>query len=476
MGLIQTIRGWFNMILKRKAKDEFNVEAISTDKMDAFIKKCINIYKGQPEWLDEKDEIKTINFAKSICSEVARLSTLAIGIKIDGSARADYLQTQIDKMYFNIRHWVEYGCAYGTIILKPNGNNVDLFVPGDFIITDRDGDDITGVVFYFSQAVQEGKNKAWYTRLEYHRFAEDGAYLIDNVCYKGLSKDDTRDKVDISLTPWKDLLESATIGGLEKPLYGVLRTPQANNIEIDSPLSVPIFADALEELKDLDIAYSRNCTEINDSKRTVLMDSDKLFPFGASGMSEVARLDRGVASGLMKDKMGLPKYVRMVEGNGEKDFYQEINPTLNTQTRLDGINALLSQIAYKVGFSNGYFVFNESTGIQTATGVEAEQQRTIQFIKDVRDKLEDCMDNLIYAMDVFATLYGLAPAGTYEVTYDFGDITYDRESDRLRWWQYVQAGKVPAWMFFVKFEGMSEEEAKAMVDEAKPKEEMLFPE
>ena len=206
------------------------------------------------------------------------------------------------------------------------------------------------------------------------------------------------------------------------------------------------------------------------------MDSDKLFPFGSSGMSEVARLDRGVASGLMKDKMGLPKYVRMVEGNGEKDFYQEINPTLNTQTRLDGINALLSQIAYKVGFSNGYFVFNESTGIQTATGVEAEQQRTIQFIKDVRDKLEDCMDNLIYAMDVFATLYGLAPAGTYEVTYDFGDITYDRESDRLRWWQYVQAGKVPAWMFFVKFEGMSKEEAQAMVDEAKPKEEMLFPE
>ena len=45
MGLIQTIRGWFNMILKRKAKDEFNVEAISTDKMDAFIKKCVNIYK-----------------------------------------------------------------------------------------------------------------------------------------------------------------------------------------------------------------------------------------------------------------------------------------------------------------------------------------------------------------------------------------------------------------------------------------------
>ena len=45
MGLIQTLRGWFNMILKRKAKDEFNVEAISKEKMDAFIKRCVNINK-----------------------------------------------------------------------------------------------------------------------------------------------------------------------------------------------------------------------------------------------------------------------------------------------------------------------------------------------------------------------------------------------------------------------------------------------
>ena len=136
MGLIQTLRGWFNMILKRKAKDEFNVEAISTDKMDAFIKRCVNIYKGYPDWLDEKDEIKTINFAKTACSEIARLATLAIGITIDGSARATWLQKQIDDVYFNLRHWIEYGCAYGTIILKPNGTSIDMFTPEQFIITD----------------------------------------------------------------------------------------------------------------------------------------------------------------------------------------------------------------------------------------------------------------------------------------------------------------------------------------------------
>lgn len=461
------------MILKRKSKDEFNVEPITTEKMDAFVKKCIDIYKGKPEWADEASEIKTVNFAKSICSETARLATLAIGIKIDGSSKAEWLQKQIDSVYFSLRHWVEYGLAYGTVILKPNGNSIDLFTPERFIITERKNDDITGAVFYFSEQVKD----VWYTRLEYHRFAENGMYLIDNRCFKGKAENDTKDRVDIGQTPWAELYESAQVEGLDKPLFGVFKTPQANNLEFESPLGMPIFADALEELKDLDVAYSRNATEIDDSRRTVLIDSDKLFPFGRTGLSEVASLDRNVATRLMKDKMGLPKYVKMVEGSADgAGFYQEINPNLNTQTRLDGINALLSQIGYKVGFSNGYFVFNESTGIQTATGVEAEQQRTIQFIKDVRDKLEKCLDGLIYAMSSMADLYSLAPVGEYEVTYDFGDITYDRETDRARWWQYVQAGKVPAWMFFVKFEGMSEDDARAMIEEATPKEMGLFPE
>lgn len=470
MGLIQTIKGWVNMLLKRKAEDEFLVDAINTDTMDKFIKQCVQIYQGKPEWLDEKDHIKTINFAKSICSEVARLATLAIGITVDGSARADWLQQQIENVYFNLRHWVEYGCVYGTVILKPNGTGIDLFTPDRFLVTECFNDKITGVIFYFSEKV---KKDLWYTRLEYHRFSDDGSYLIDNVCYEGKSKDDTYKKVDISETPWNGLLKSAVIGGIEQSLYGVLRTPQANNIDISSPLSMPIFAEAIEELKDLDIAYSRNSKEIADSKRTVLMDSDKLFPFQSS---ELFRLDPTIAAGMMKEKMGMPNYVKVVDGNGSDDFYQEINPTLQTQTRLDGINAILSQIGYKIGFSNGYFVFNQKTGMVTATQVESDDRRTIQFIKDVRDKLEDCLDDTIYALDVMATLYGLAPAGTYEVTYDFGDITYNREEDRLRWWQYVQAGKVPAWMFFEKFEGMSEEEARAMVEEAQPKEETLFPE
>lgn len=84
------------------------------------------------------------------------------------------------------------------------------------------------------------------------------------------------------------------------------------------------------------------------------------------------------------------------------------------------------------------------------------------------------MDGLIYALNVFADLYGLAPSGAYEVAYDFGDLTYNRDEDRSRWWGYVVSGKVPAWMFFVKFEGMTEDDAKAMLAEATPQQPKLF--
>lgn len=142
------------MLLKRKAEDEFLVDAINTDTMDKFIKQCVQIYQSKPEWLDEKDHIKTINFAKSICSEVARLATLAIGITVDGSARADWLQQQIENVYFNLRHWVEYGCVYGTVILKPNGTGIDLFTPDRFLVTECVNDKITGVIFYFQKKLK----------------------------------------------------------------------------------------------------------------------------------------------------------------------------------------------------------------------------------------------------------------------------------------------------------------------------------
>lgn len=453
------------MLLKSRAKDEFNVVPITSSEVEWLLDYCARAYRGQPDWEDPENHIKTVNFAKSICSETARLTTLGIGIHVDGGARGEWLQKQVDSFYFQLREWAEYANAHGTVVLKPNGDTVKIYLPGQFEVTSQNGGKINGIVFHNSAA--DEANSRYYTRLEYHRF-EDGAYVITNKCYVGYSPDSCNEAIDIALTPWANLREEARILNVEKPLFGVLKTPHANNLDANSPLSLPIFSDALEELRDLDVAYSRNAKEIEDSKRTVLLDSDTLLPSGK-------KLDTAPGALAERSKsLGLPDYVKHVQGSGDNSLYHEINPTLETDKRLTGINALLSQIGYKVGFSNGYFVFNESTGIQTATGVEAEQQRTIQFIKDCRDKLESCLNDLIYAISKIADLYALAPVGAYEVAYDFGDITYNREEDRARWYGYAIAGKVPFWYYLMKYEGYTEDDAKALEQAAQSQKPTLF--
>lgn len=453
------------MIFKRQAEDDFKVKAVTSAEMEAVITRCANVYRGFPDWVDADDNIKTVNFAEAICSETARLATLAIGIQIDGSARATWLQEQIEKIYFRLRDWVEYGCAYGSVILKPNGTGFDVFTPLDFVVTDQDNMGINGVIFKDTYA----DGDRYYTRLEYHRFEGD-AYYISNRAYMSRSADGLGDHIPLASTKWADLMDDtppitkANGERLDGPMFGLFRTPKANNVDLSSPLGLSIFREALKELEDLDVAYSRNALEIKDSQKIILADDQLMYDSGRP------------VHGPGRPDIKLPHYVKNVFGNGTDTFYQEINPAMNTEQRITGINALLSQIGYKCGYSNGYFVFNEKSGMVTATQVESDDRRTIQLIKDVRDKLESCLNGAIYAMSVYADLYGLSPAGVYEVVYDFGDIVYSYEQDKATWWNYVVQGKVPFWYYLTKFENFSKEEAKALEEEARPKEPKLFDE
>lgn len=450
------------MKLLGKAREEFNIKVVSNAQTEQLVNRCGLIYQGVPDWLE--DGVKTVNFAEAICSEVARLTTLGIHITVDGGeqegTRAGYIQKQIDGIYYRLREWVENGCAYGTIILKPAQDTIQVMTPDRFVVTEIKNDRITGVVFH--DCVQSSDGKKWYNRLEYHRFLDNGLYAVDNRCYVGDSRNDAGTPLPIEKSPWNGLQEHVEIENVEKPLYAVFRTPNANNKELNSPFGMPVFAQAIEELRDLDVAYSRNSEEIYDSQRIVLMDSDKLTTGNVGGLkSNSVR-----AWDLKRKQMKLPKYVRNVEGDGSSSFYQEINPQLNTQTRQDGINAILSQISFKCGFSNGYFVFNEKTGMITATQVESDDRRTIQTIKDHRDRLEDAIKDLCYALDKMADLYDYAPVGAWEIVFDFGDITYSFQEDKATWWNYVIQGKMPAWKYFEKFEGMTREEAEELLAEA----------
>ena len=448
-----------NNITNSAAEELFGIKPFADDSMTDPLRDMSEIYYGRPDWLDDDDNIKTINFAKSVCEETARLATMDIGVQIDGSPRAEWLQDQYDRaVKWNLRHWVEYGAAFGTVIFKPTVDGVNMITPALFRVTHVKDGRIVGIVIKDQR--YDPERKKYYTRLEYNRPVSEDEYAISNRCYIGESRNDLTTRIAIEKTPWVGLAEDAVFSNVDRPLFGVLRMPSANNIDVDSPMGMPIFSGAVEEMRDLDIAYSRNAKELFDSKRTVLMDSDRLIP----GTGKAAQTAMGRQARL--DTMRLPDYVRIIEGEGNSDIYHEINPTLQTGERINGINSLLSQIGYKCGFSNGYFVFNEKTGMVTATQVESDDRRTLQLIKDVRDRLQLAIDDLLYAMSKYADAYDLSPVGEYETAYDFADITYNVQEDKATWFGYVLQGRAPFWRYLMKFEGMSEDEAKELASEA----------
>ena len=161
------------MILSNKIKEVFGVDVATSGKMDIAINDGINAYKNNPYWIDEENGVKTINFAKSLCSETARLSMLGIKITVDGSGKAAWIQEQIDKVFYKIREWVEYGCAYGTIVLKPSDEGIDFFTPEDFAVTESKNGIITGIVFVYRK--KDGDK--YYTRLEYHHYINNFVQL-----------------------------------------------------------------------------------------------------------------------------------------------------------------------------------------------------------------------------------------------------------------------------------------------------------
>lgn len=465
MRIWNMVRSWISKMFTRDAEKEFDVNSIESAIMEAAIQEWSNIYQGKPPWAD--DDIESFNFAKKLCNETARLTTLDLKINIDGSARADWLQEIANKFIVKMQlEEFEKACAFGHIVIKPNGNSIDYIMPWEYVPTDVDDNgNINGAIFFDRYNDEDGK--WYYTRMEYHRFEEvnkdeEKAYVITNKTYRSAGKDGLGMPYDMKKTKWSWMQEELAIGNIDKPLFSILKMPVANNIDISSPLGCSIFSNAEKELKNLDIAHTRLGDEIFDSQKKVFM-GDMLTSY--EGMKVKSRISPNGAV----DKTGkvLPRYVHILPGTETGNEYHEINPEMKTTERIEGINHFLNLVGVKCGYSTGQFVLDGRTGHVTATQVEADDRETIQFIKQIRDVFQDATDNMLYAANAIADIYNITPVGAYEVTYGFGDITYNWEEDRARHWGYVVQQKYPLWRYYVKFEGMSEEEAKAIVEEAK---------
>ena len=485
MNIFKRIGEWIMNIFKNNAQKEFNVDIISSELMEIAQIQWNNIIKGQPYWL--KPNVRTIHFAKFICQYTSKKTCMDLNITVTGSDRADYINKCLREMVSkSIRDKVEDACGLGGLILKPSGTYnaagaIDYVLPGNFIVTEKNSNgDILGIIFV--DRMNMGKD--YYTRLEYHHFVntidhekeEIGRnYVIENKAYKSNGPDKLGSKINLEdVEEWKSIQPVLVINNVEKPLFGYFKMPYNNTIDYASPEGVSMFSNAIEELMNLDIAWSRKGDEVEDSQHITFIDETSLM-----------RTDKRTGA---KERIDLPRFVKgLRHGVDSTSTVDEHVPTMLTEQRIAEINSTLSMISTKCGFSQGQFILDRKSGRLTATQVESDDSETVETINDIRNRLKAAVKDLIYALNKYCDVFYEMPDGYVnaldenvpdEDIFYFKDLMASFEQDRTRAYQLMIQGIYSKKKYLMEYEGFSEEEAFEMIQEAKEenKEKDLFDE
>lgn len=357
--------------------------------------------------------------------------------------RAEYLnKTYKNKLLKHLRREIEYGIALGGLVIKPYVimNNLDENKSdSDNVLTldaskldkaDIEFDYVLANAFYplaFNGSgdiieaafIQKKVDKEYtYSRLEHHKYANH-TVTVTNLAFRstaGTSSDnDLGQEISLKSVPeWQDIQPVTVINHVDRLLFAYFKMPEANTIDMYSPLGVSGFDKAKKLIEDADVQYSRLLWEYEGGELAIDIDRDALRDF-------YTRDDRG--NEVIKTVM--PKLqqrlYRPVELTAEGDTYNQYAPTLRDSSYIQGLNTILMHIEDVTGLSRGTISEVDTAEARTATELKILKQRSYQANVEIQKAIQACLDDVIYVMDVLCDLYDITPKGEYEVSYEWDD-------------------------------------------------------
>ena len=154
--------------------------------------------------------------------------------------------------------------------------------------------------------------------------------------------------------------------------------------------------------------YSRLLWEYEGSELAVDVDPSVLKPKKTEGGGvEMPKLNQRLFRAVDADK-------------GDRDLYEVFSPAIRDANLITGLNQLLIRIEDQCGLSRGT-LSDANVNVRTATELKIVKQRSYATISDNQKALERCLRDVVHAMDVFASLYDLAPEGEYDLSFEWDD-------------------------------------------------------
>lgn len=506
-------------IFKNELKNVFEVDGVPSfnEFYNVGMYPWKMVYKGYvPEWHDVSD--KSIakpdgkrrryrtNTGKAICSELANLiwaegSSISVnqdGWNEEGQDPLDhYIKGILERNNLDtkMRQLIEECMALG-------GGTIRTYVDG---MRDEEGNIIAGtedVKLAFGMAdkfiplswdntrvtegvfIEKRASKGWYwTRLEFHRWNGE-EYVVSNEYYKTQSKptgDTSQDILGIR-SPfselWAGLADAVPFKNLQLGLFTYFRTCMANNLDDNSPLGISLYANCMDTLKALDVAFDSLVMEMILGKKRIIVPA---------GAVKSVRDTKGFEHRYFDANDSV--YEALYTDSNEQLKIQDNTVELRIDEHVKAINALLDILSSQIGLSEGTLSFDKGRGIKTATEVISENSKTYRTVKlmqkPILQSIEDLIDEIIdisCAYDISFTwlgrtynVYDLVKNG-YHTAVSFDDsIIQDTDAERTLGMRDVQNGVLSKKTYMVKYMNMTPEEADAelerIMEEAKMKSE-----
>ena len=493
MSLLTTIVNKFKKAVKTldksvKIEDVIN-QAIVSSAMKGALNLWGQMYENKAYWLHEPtledpSRVTSLGLPAFIASEKARTVTLEMKSEVTApgendepttNERASFINAQYQKhVISNIRKQLEYGIAKGGLVIKPYPIIDEDISKSQFAFDYIQADGFFPIAFDSSGRMTEAAFiqrktdiKHVYTRLEHHKL-ERNTVTITNRAFKndiGQLKNlknlsDLGREIPLTSVPeWEDIEPLQSVENVNRLLFAYFKMPQANTIDTYSPLGVSGYSRAVDLIKDADKQYSRLLWEFEGGELAI--DVDRTAMTEQPYYNEDGILKTKLAMSSLQQRLFRTTSIDQSIG----DTYNVFSPALRDNSLINGLNEILKRIEDVTALSRGT-ISDTNLDAKTATEIISTKQRSYDDNKDIQTALQKTLEDVVYIMDVYCTLYNITSQGEYAVSFDWDDsIITDKDEETSRKLLLVDKGLMTKIDFVMWYYGMTRKKATAYLKE-----------
>lgn len=391
----------------------------------------------------------SLGMAKKVCEDWANL---LINEKTDITISDSQTQDIVENILKRTRFWTKankhiektFALGMGAWVLSVSDleivGNGDVEATGDIRISFLTGNKIIPITIENDEVTECAfiNIKTGGCTLVLHLLGDDGFYHIYTVEGTGQNEAWNFD--------FDNMIDFNTKSKIR--WFVILQPNLANNIDIDSPLGMSIFANSIDTLKKIDLIFDSEATEFALGKKRIFVNASQIYCDTSTG-EQVATFDSN----------DILFYV-LPEADDGSLLLQDNTQSLRITEHQLGLQEQLNIFSYQCGLGTEHYKFDKG-GVSTATQIVSENSEMFRNIKKheivIEDALISIVEAIIYAVNTFTPE---SCNDDVDITIKFDDsIISDKESEKASDRLDVQLGAMGLVEYRMKWYNEDEETA-----------------